>query len=93
MKWQAQEGLQAVAILGLVGSFVMGCSDSVTEDRPGRPTVSASPSNESVSAKAQAAEKVKLALETRISADEQRFGSGTHSPCGRYVMHMTSSPS
>jgi hypothetical protein len=79
MKSQA---LRAVAMLGLAGSLVTGCSDSVAEDRPGRPTPSASPSNEPVST----AEKVKLALETRISADEQGFGSGTHSPCS------TSSP-
>ncbi|MEU5438285.1 hypothetical protein AB0G73_33715 [Streptomyces sp. NPDC020719] len=45
-----------------------------------------SPVDDPVSAKAQAAEKVKSTLEASISAGEQQFGSGTKSPCS------TSSP-
>jgi hypothetical protein len=83
MKWRA---LRAVAMLGLSGVLITGCSDSEGVNRSGQPSVSPSPSSEPISAKAQAAEKVKLALEERISADERQFGSGTNSPCS------TSSP-
>ncbi|MFE0646649.1 hypothetical protein ACFW2Y_34370 [Streptomyces sp. NPDC058877] len=83
MKWQA---LRAVAALGLSGVLITGCSDSEGVNRSDRPSASSSPSIEPVSAKAEAAEKVKLAVEERISADEQQFGSGTNSPCS------TSSP-
>ncbi|MFE3635042.1 hypothetical protein [Streptomyces sp. NPDC059168] len=78
MKWQA---LRAVAVLGLSGILVTGCDGSGGDNRSDRPSVSSSPSTEPVSAKAQAAEKVKLAVEERVSADEKQFGSGTDSPC------------
>ncbi|GAA0612572.1 hypothetical protein [Streptomyces crystallinus] len=77
----------AVALVGLSTALVAGCSDSADEGRSARPSgTTASPLGEAVSAKAQAAEKLKLALEESISAGEQRFGSGTNSPCA------TSSP-
>ncbi|MEV5988773.1 hypothetical protein AB0L85_27835 [Streptomyces sp. NPDC052051] len=75
-----------MAILGLSGVLITGCSDSEDVNRSDRPSASPSPSSEPVSAKGQAAEGVKLALEERISTDEQRFGSGANSPCS------TSSP-
>lgn len=84
MKWQAQ---LAVTMLGLSTILITGCSGSAAKDPSARPSAASTPlSNEPVSAKAQAAEKVKLTLEDRISVDEQLFGSGTHSPCA------TSSP-
>ncbi|MFF0476547.1 hypothetical protein [Streptomyces sp. NPDC004284] len=83
MKWHA---LRAVAMLGLSGVLITGCSDSEGVNRSDQPSASPSPSSEPVSTKAQAAEKVKLAVEERVSADERQFGSGTNSPCS------TSSP-
>ncbi|MFE3263015.1 hypothetical protein [Streptomyces sp. NPDC059215] len=53
------------------------------------PVSSVAPSRASVPAqspKALAAEKVKTAMERRIAADEEKFGSGVNSPCS------TSSP-
>ncbi|MEU4346151.1 hypothetical protein [Streptomyces sp. NPDC023838] len=83
MKWRA---LRSVAMLGLAGVLITGCSDSEGVNRSGRPSTSPSSSSEPVSAKAQAAEKVKLTVEERISTNERQFGSGTNSPCS------TSSP-
>ncbi|WP_158754761.1 hypothetical protein [Streptomyces sp. NRRL F-2580] len=92
MKWQA---LRAAAVLGMSGLLITGCSDSEgakPSDHPPAATAasaaapSSAPSAEPVSARAQAAEKVKLAVEKRISADERQFGSGVNSPCS------TSSP-
>ncbi|MFD9001571.1 hypothetical protein ACFV0T_11470 [Streptomyces sp. NPDC059582] len=83
MKWHA---LRVVAMSGLSGALVMGCSASGGVSRSDQTSASPSSPSESVSAKALAAENVKLAVEERISADEQRFGSGTNSPCS------TSSP-
>ncbi|XUZ26889.1 hypothetical protein ACQVDT_18855 [Streptomyces sp. RMIT01] len=82
IKWQV---LRAVAVVGLSGVLITGCNDSEGAKRSDQPSVSSS-SVEPVSAKAQAAEKVKLAVEERISVDEGQFGSGTNSPCS------TSSP-
>ncbi|MFJ3727126.1 hypothetical protein ACIPYQ_31820 [Streptomyces sp. NPDC090045] len=88
MKWQVP--LRAVAMLGLSGVLVTGCSDSEGANRSEQPPASSpspsssTPSVEPVSAKAQAAEKVKLAVERRISAGERQFGSGTNSPCSTF---------
>ncbi|MEU8763922.1 hypothetical protein [Streptomyces sp. NPDC048659] len=73
--------LCAVGVLVLSAVFVTGCSEPPAANGSDQPSASSSPSVEPVSAKGQAAEKVKLAVEQRISADEERFGSGTKSPC------------
>ncbi|MEU4931022.1 hypothetical protein AB0G54_31735 [Streptomyces yokosukanensis] len=96
MKWNA---LRAVAVLGVAAAIITGCdnSDDGASPRPSDTPVtstqtspaSATPSQDSVpaeSSKALAAEKVKSAVEDRISADEKEFGSGVKSPCS------TSSP-
>ncbi|WP_329404337.1 hypothetical protein [Streptomyces melanogenes] len=84
MRWRVR---LAVTFVGLSTVLVAGCSDSGGEGGSARPSgTAASPLGDAVSAKAQAAEKLKLALEESISAGEQRFGSGTKSPCA------TSSP-
>ncbi|MEU3049908.1 hypothetical protein ABZ705_25925 [Streptomyces sp. NPDC006984] len=85
MKWHAP---RAVAMLGLSGVLITGCSDSGGVSRSDQPSASASASSEAVSTKAQAAEKVKLAVEEGISTDEQRFGSGTNSPCSTSSSQM-----
>ncbi|MFB7179486.1 hypothetical protein ACFCYI_17465 [Streptomyces sp. NPDC056257] len=61
-------------------------SDTTASDTTASDAPASAPSAEPLSAKAQAAEKVKLAVEKRISADERQFGSGVNSPCS------TSSP-
>lgn len=81
-----RQALRAVAMLGLSGVLITGCGDSGSGNRADRPSASPSSSSGSVSAKAEVAQNVKLAVEEGISADEQRFGSGTNSPCA------TSSP-
>ncbi|MGA5495806.1 hypothetical protein ACPCSP_15725 [Streptomyces cinereoruber] len=78
--------LRAAAVVGLSGAVITGCSGSEGADRTDQSSASSSPSVEPVSAKAQAAQKVKLVVEERISVDEGQFGSGTNSPCS------TSSP-
>lgn len=87
MKWRA---LRAVAVLGLSGALVTGCGDSGGASRAEHASASAtaSPSSGSVSTKARFAEHVKLALEKRLSADEQQFGSGTDSPCATSSAEM-----
>ncbi|MFB7454504.1 MULTISPECIES: hypothetical protein [unclassified Streptomyces] len=85
MKWQA---LRAVTVLGLSGVLITGCSDSEGVNRSDQPSASASVSSEVVSTKAQAAEKVKLAVEESISTDEQQFGSGANSPCSTSSSQM-----
>ncbi|MCX5189038.1 hypothetical protein [Streptomyces sp. NBC_00268] len=87
MKWDA---LRAVAALGVAAAIITGCrnSNGGPSTQPSAtsaaPTISATPSRESVpaqSSRALAAEKVKSAVELRISADEKEFGSGVNSPC------------
>ncbi|MFF4433942.1 hypothetical protein ACFYZ4_32920 [Streptomyces sp. NPDC001513] len=94
MKWQA---LRAAAVLGMSGLLVTGCSDSggaKPSDRPPAASAASSsaPSAEPVSVKAEAAEKVKLAVEKRISADERKFGSGVNSPCSTSSPRMFTAP-
>ncbi|MFJ3823404.1 hypothetical protein [Streptomyces nodosus] len=89
MKWYA---LRAVAILGVAAATITGCDkskDEASTQPPATPASSAVASSESVpvrSSRALAAEKVKDAVEQRISAVEGKFGSGVNSPCS------TSSP-
>ncbi|WP_435190068.1 hypothetical protein [Streptomyces sp. bgisy126] len=83
MKWQV---LRVMAVVGLSGVLVTGCSEPEGANRTDRPSASSSPSVEPVSPKAQAAERVKLAVEGHVSAGEGQSGSGTNSPCS------TSSP-
>ncbi|MER6290910.1 hypothetical protein [Streptomyces sviceus] len=74
---------RAAASLSLVTAFCTGCSGSGVEGHAVRPSGSfASPSREpSASTKAQIAENVKSTLEERISADEEKLGSGVDSSC------------
>ncbi|WP_432113199.1 hypothetical protein [Streptomyces sp. S1] len=85
-----RQALRVLAVVGLSGALVTGCSGSSEDarrtDQPSASATSSSPSVERVPSKVQAAEKVKSAVEARLSADEARFGSGTNSPCS------TSSP-
>ncbi|MFG2355201.1 hypothetical protein [Streptomyces sp. NPDC048521] len=86
MKWHV---LRAMAVLGVSGAVLTGCTGAPKESASRPSALSTAPSRGSApaeSAKARAAEKVKEDLERSISADEARFGSGVHSPCS------TSSP-
>ncbi|CAM5386536.1 hypothetical protein SALBM311S_09909 [Streptomyces alboniger] len=75
--------VRAAALLGLVAVFCTGCSGAGGETRSARPSdSSASPSSEPPApTKAEIAEKVKNTLEERISADEEKLGSGVESSC------------
>ncbi|MFD5340374.1 hypothetical protein [Streptomyces hawaiiensis] len=75
--------LRTAAVLGLVAVFCTACSGSGEDGRSARPSGSSAPpsSRPSVPTTAQVAEKVKNALEERISADEEKFGVGQKSPC------------
>ncbi len=75
--------VRVTASLGLVAVFCAGCSGSGDEKSAARPSGSlASRSSESPApTKAQIAENVKNSLEGRISADEEKLGSGVESSC------------
>ncbi|MET8633446.1 hypothetical protein [Streptomyces sp. NPDC004680] len=82
LMWTACTGVTAVALL-------TGCSDTSAGAVPHRvasPAVSAGRAAATESSRAAVAEHVKTVVEDRLSADEERFGSGTGSPCA------TSSP-
>jgi hypothetical protein len=88
-----RDTLRAMAILGVAAAIITGCGNShdgpSTQPSTQPSATSVAPSSESVPAqspKALAAEKVKSAVERRIAADEDKFGSGVNSPCS------TSSP-
>lgn len=83
MKWHVRGTATAV---GLSALLLTGCSHSAGE-APSTPTAAASsPSAGSRAERAEIAERVRSSVEDRVSADEQRFGSGVNSPCS------TSSP-
>jgi hypothetical protein len=75
--------VRAAAVLGLVAVFCTGCGGSGGEGRSARPSGSSAPPSSEPPAptKAEIAEKVKNALEERISADEEKLGSGVESSC------------
>lgn len=87
-----RDALRAITALSIAVAIITGCdnSDGEASKQPSAPPVTSTvPSHESVpaqSSKAAAAEKVKSVIEQRISADEEKFGSGESSPCS------TSSP-
>ncbi|MGJ5756652.1 hypothetical protein [Streptomyces puniciscabiei] len=81
MKWDA---LRLVAVMGIATAIITGCDNSDGGSSPRPSVTSPTSSRESVPAqspKALAAEEVKSAVERRISAVEEEFGSGVHSPC------------
>ncbi|SEL50264.1 hypothetical protein [Streptacidiphilus jiangxiensis] len=73
----------AAAILGAV---LAGCSAAPSQPAPESPptpvtSVSTSATRAALNSRAQAAEQVQQALGARITLDEERYGSGTGSPC------------
>ncbi|MDT0469782.1 hypothetical protein [Streptomyces gibsoniae] len=65
-------------------ALLTGCSHAPAEpshDRTVSPAASAGQAEAPQSSKTAIAEQVKTDLEDRLSPDEQRFGSGTGSPC------------
>ncbi|MBC9714447.1 hypothetical protein H9Y04_17955 [Streptomyces sp. TRM66268-LWL] len=73
-RWLMTSGMAAAAAL------LSACTGSGSDADPAPPP-SPSTSAAEVSEKAATADKVKSAVESRISAGEKRFGSGDLSPC------------
>lgn len=79
-----RETLRAVATLSVAVAIITGCDNSHDGASAQPSATSAAPSHESVPAESSrglAAEKVKSAVDRRIMADEDKFGSGVNSPC------------
>ncbi|MYX29800.1 hypothetical protein GTY75_24740 [Streptomyces sp. SID8381] len=75
---------RTVVSLSVAAVILTGCSDTDGGAPAPSSATSAVPSRQTVparSSKALVAEEVKNVVEERISADEERFGSGVNSPC------------